>query len=118
MRQQITLEEKLEVIDLYFEKGKSIRAIEASTDFSKSTIGRVIKLHKEKYINGNKEYITYPKHYYKKNRKFLKLKRDVTKVLNEEIDLNEREAQLKAELEQLRIDRERLVEKKYNLLNK
>jgi transposase-like protein len=115
---KLTLEEKFEVIDLYFEQGNTIKKIEELTPYTKSVIGRVVKHHKEKYLKGDEEYIQYPKHYYKKNIKLINLKKTITALLNKELDLIEERATLETRLAEIEREEELLIEKKYNLLNK
>jgi len=115
---KLTLEQKLEVIDLYFVEGLKIKEIEAETPYSKSVIGRIVKLHKEKYINGDKDYIPYPQHYYNKNKKLIKLKNRITSVLNRELDLQEEKIKLLNRLNQIDEEFEQLMDTKYNLLNR
>lgn len=114
---KLTLEEKLEVIDLYFGEGQTIMEIVNKTDYSRSVVGRVIKLHKEKYLNGDKSYVPYPQYYYRKNKKLIKLKNEITKVLNKEIDLIEEKNRLQERLSQIEEEFEQLMEDKYKLLN-
>ena len=115
---KLTLEEKLEVIDLYFGEGQTIMEISRKLGYSKSVVGRVTILHKEKYINGDKSYVPYPQHYYRKNKKLIKLKNDITNVLNKEFDLIEEKNRLQERLSQIEEEFEQLMDKKYNLLNR
>ena len=115
---KLTLEQKLSVIDLYFNGGHTIIEIVGITGFSRSVVGRVVKHHKEKYINGDENYIQYPRHYYRKNRQLITIKRKVTDVLNKEIDLIDEKTRLIERLAEIEEEFEALMDKKYNLLNR
>ena len=115
---KLTLEQKLSVIDLYFNGGHTIIEIVGITGFSRSVVGRVVKHHKEKYINGDENYIQYPRHYYRKNKTLITIKRKVTDVLNKEFDLIEEKKRLQERLSQIENEFEQLMEDKYNLLNR
>ena len=91
---KLTLETRLEVIDLYFGSELTIKEVATIIKSTKSVVGRVVKHHKEKYLNNRVDYLQYPKHYYKKYRDLLKLKREIGIILDREILLNELELSL------------------------
>lgn len=115
---KLTLDQKFEIIDLYFDEDYTILEVAGLTNTTKSVVGRVVKLHKEKHINGNADYISYSKHYYRKNRELITIKSKLTKLMNKEIDLHNERKELAVKLAAIDEALEDLIENKYNLLNR